>query len=177
MPDGSYTQGTALKAGLLVGSIAGLVAAMVSLPLDSPHDGLLNTGSVALAALATGLFSAQVWRVLPDDRMRLWTFLALSSASFGIVSAFAVIADSQIDRVISFIMPLAAITIGITAVGIVFLSGQKQLIRWWVVVPVVVIALAVGAGLASKGDQESGRLELPPRSSTIDSSTMSWFNV
>ena len=60
MPGGSYTQGTALKAGLLVGSVAGLAAALVSLPLESPHDGLLNTGSVALAVLATGVVAAQI---------------------------------------------------------------------------------------------------------------------
>ena len=177
MPDESYTQGTALKAGLLVGSVAGVVGALVSLPLESPHDGLLNTGSVVLAVLGTGLIAAQVWRALPIDRMRLWMFLALSSATFGIVSAFAVIADSQIDRVVSFIMPLAAITIGITAAGIVFLSRQERLLRWWVVVLALVITLAVGAGLAGKGDQESGRLEIPPRSTTIDASTMPSFNV
>ena len=145
---------------------------VVSLPLESHHDGLLNTGSVVIADLATDLIAAQVWRVLPIDRMRLWTFLALSSATFGIVSAFPVIADSQIDRVISFIMPLAAITIGISAAGTVALSNQKRLLRWWLVVPAVVITLAVGAGLACKGDQESGRLELPPRLTTIDASTM-----
>jgi hypothetical protein len=177
MPDGSYRQGTAIKAGLIVGSIAGVVAALVSLPLNSPHDGLLNTGSVVLAVLATGGVAAQVWRVLPIDRMRLWMFLALSSATFGIVSAFAVIADSQIDRVVSFIMPLAAIAIAITATGIVFLARQERLLRWWVVVPVVIVALAVGAGLAGKGDQESGRLELRPRSTTIEASTIPSFNI
>ena len=177
MPDGSYMQGTTLKAGLFIGSVAGIVVALVSLPLDSPHDGLLNTGSVALAGLATGVVAAQVWRALPIDRMRLWMFLALSSATFGIVSAFAVIADSQIDRVVSFIMPLAAITIAITAAGIVFLSRQERLLRWQVVIPAVVITLAVGMGLAGNGDQESGRLELPPRSTTINASTMPWFNV
>jgi glucose uptake protein GlcU len=101
----------------------------------------------------------------------------LSSATFGIVSAFAVIADSQIDRVVSFIMPLAAIAIAITATGIVFLARQERLLRWWVVVPVVIVALAVGAGLAGKGDQESGRLELRPRSTTIEASTIPSFNI
>jgi hypothetical protein len=62
--------------------------------------------------------------VLPNDRMRLWMFLALSSATLGIVSTFAVIADSRIDHVVSFIMPLAAIAIAITVAGIVVLARQ-----------------------------------------------------
>ncbi len=167
MNDNISPQGVSLKVGLLAGSVAGLVAALVSLPLHSPHDGLLNTGSVMLAALAAGVIAGQVWRLLPDGHSRTRNFLALALMAFGIVAVSAVIAESQINRAVSFIVPLASIAIAIAAVSIPYLARERRLIGWRVVLPAVAVALVVGAGLASQGDQESGRLELPPRSANV----------
>jgi hypothetical protein len=142
-------QDISLKAGLLAGSGAGLVAAIVSLPLQSPHDGLLNTGSVVLAALATGVIAGQVWRLLPDGHTRTRNFLTVALMAFGIVAVSAVIAESQINRAVSFIVPLASIPIAIPTVSIPYLARERLLIGWRVVLPTIFVALVVGGGLAS----------------------------
>lgn len=168
MVDDRVTLKGSLQSGLLAGSVAGLVAAFVSLPLHSPHDGLLNTASIVLGSLAMGIISGQVWRILPVGQRRGRNFIALTLVAFGVIAIFAVIAETQIDRAVSFILPLAAIAIVTSGVGVPYLTGVERLSRWWLVSAAVIIASVVGAGLASQGDQRSGRLELPPRSANVD---------
>jgi hypothetical protein len=161
------TRGSTLCIGLLIGSLAAVVTALVSLPLHSPHDGLLNTGSVVSAALVTGAFSGLVWKAMPSGQARLIRFILVELVTFGIVVGAAFAAETQIDRAISFVLPLVAITIGIQTIGIPLLAKADRLVRWQLVIPALVIALTIGAVFAGVGDQESGRLELPPRSTNI----------
>ena len=44
-----------IRAGLLSGSVAALAAALLSLPLESPHDGLVNSAMVVVITLVAAL--------------------------------------------------------------------------------------------------------------------------
>lgn len=159
--------GSSLRVGLLAGSIGGVVAALVSLPLESPHDGLLNTGSVAFAALVTGVATGLVWRAMPAGNAGLFRFILLGLLAFGIVVGAAFAAETQLERSVSFVIPLAGIILAIQVAGVPLLAKVERLHSWWVTLTAVVVVVALGASLAGVGDQESGRLELPPRSATI----------
>jgi hypothetical protein len=104
---------------------------------------------------------------MPSGQARLIRFILLELVTFGIVVGAAFAAETQIDRAISFVLPLVAITIGIQTIGIPLLAKADRLVRWQLVIPALVIALTIGAVFAGVGDQESGRLELPPRSTNI----------
>ena len=153
-----------LRAGLVAGSIAAVAAAGVSLPLHSPHDALLNTGSIVIGALAVGVATGTLWRVAPDRRGRLLRFAIIWAIGLGAIVAVAVGAEAQIDRSVSFVIPLAVIVVMVTASLTPPLAKVSILRAWWVTPAAVLVALSVGIGLAGQGDQESGRLELPPRS-------------
>jgi hypothetical protein len=168
MTESYIPEGGTIKAGLLIGSIAAVVTALASLPLHSPHDGLLNTGSVVLATLVVGVIASLTWRYLPQIQPRFWVYIGLMSFVLGKFVGVAYIAEIWIDRMVSFTIPLACIAFAITTVGIPMLAKVDRMVRWRVVIPVVLIALAIGVGLAGQGDQESGRLELPPRSTNIE---------
>jgi drug/metabolite transporter (DMT)-like permease len=154
----------------VAGSVSGVAGALVSLPLESPHDGLLNTGSVVFAALATGAVAGLGWKRLAPGQSGTVRFMLLGLVAFGIVAGMVFAAETSIDRAISFILPLAGIIIGIQAVGIPLLARAERLHSWWVTGIAVVIVVTLGAVLAGNRDQESGRLEIPPRSANWDSS-------
>lgn len=153
-----------IRAGLVAGSIAAVAAAGASLPLHSPHDALLNTGSVVIGALAVGVAAGTLWRVTPDRRGSLLRFAIIWVIGLGAIVAVAVGAETRIDRSVSFVIPLAVIVVMVTASLTPPLAKVPVLRAWWVTPAAVLVALSVGIGLAGQGDQESGRLELPPRS-------------
>ena len=53
-----------MRAGITAGSISAVVAAIVSLPLRSPDDILMNSATVVIGALLAGLSAGIVWRFL-----------------------------------------------------------------------------------------------------------------
>ncbi len=152
-----------VRGALLAGALAAVVAALVSLPLRSPHDALLNSASVTWGVLLLGLVSGLVWRRLSrgQDSLRRFTIVMVVGFLVWVAVAFAI--GTMLTRMVSFSVPLAAIAFGGIGVLTPLLSRAPLAARWPVVVVALVVAAAVGVGLAGQGDQESGRLELPPR--------------
>ena len=150
-----------VRAALLAGAIASVAAALVSLPLRSPHDGLLNAGSVTTGTLVLAFTAGHLRRALGRRANAGLLFAAAMGAGFLAWVGVAFAAETQLTRVVSFTVPLAAIAFG----GIALLTplAAPAASRRWVALGAVVVAVAVGAALAGVGDAESGRLELPPR--------------
>ena len=153
-----------MLAGLTAGAIAAIIAALVSLPLHSPVDSAFNSATVAVAALVVGVISGLLWSRLSD---RLLWFLAGLAAIFVIALVIAFAGNTQLDRMVSYMVPLAAIVVVVCAVltpllASLFLKTTIGLLKWSPAVAVV-IALVVGFGLVTQGDAESGELSLPPR--------------
>ncbi len=150
-----------VRAALLAGAIASVAAALVSLPLRSPHDGLLNAGSVTTGTLVLAFAAGHLRRALGRRANAGLLFAAAMGAGFLAWVGVAFAAETQLTRVVSFTVPLAAIAFG----GIALLTPlvAPAASRRWVALGAVVVAVAVGAALAGVGDAESGRLELPPR--------------
>ena len=153
-----------MRAGLLSGSVAALAAALLSLPLESPHDGLLNTASIVVVTLLAAVVAGFVWKLLPEGQSRTLRFFGLILLGFVLVAGATALAQTQLERAISFGLPIAALAAVIIGGGVPLLADKGRALPWWLAIVAVVVALAVGAGLAGQGDQESGELELPPRS-------------
>ena len=60
-----------MRTGIMAGSIAATVAALVSLPLRSPVDNVFNTATVALASLLVGVAAGLLWDKLAGNQRRL----------------------------------------------------------------------------------------------------------
>ena len=149
--------------GLTGGSIAAVAAALVSLPLHSPNDVLFGTAPIVAGSLLLGLAAGVVWTRLasgPNPRSR---FALIWLAAFAVSVVAMAVVDSWLDRMLSFGAPLAAITFVATGAFTLSAPGVPFLRSRWLTAIGLLIALAVGLGLAGQGDQESGRLELPPR--------------
>ena len=154
-------------AGLFSGAIAAIVASLVQLPLYAPSDTLFNSATVTAGALVAGLASGVLWKV---TRRRV-NHVPLYGVGWGLLFAAAVVfsvgGETQLNRSISFIVPLAAIVLGLTGVGTPLLASSTLTRRWVVPVAAMVVAIIVGIGLVGQGDAESGRLELPPRNAYV----------
>jgi hypothetical protein len=150
-------------AGIIAGSISAIVAALVSLPLRSPDDALLNSASTALAAMAAGLAAGVLHRVLANNRNGLLIFSGLWTTAFVIVAVISLVGETQFDHFLAFVLPLAAIVFPLTGLLTVLMERSPLAGRWWLALGTAVIAIAVGISLAGQGDQESGKLKLPPR--------------
>ena len=152
-----------MLSGLTAGSVAAVIAVLVSLPLRSPSDTLLNSASVALACLLWGLAAGLLWLALRRSRRPVTYFLAGWSALF-LPAAIAVVifGRSQLDHFVAFAVPLAAIVYAVTGAVTVCIPRYIPRLRWWQAGAAVVVAVAVGIGLVNQTDQESERLELPP---------------
>jgi polyisoprenoid-binding protein YceI len=153
-------------AGLIGGAIAAIVASLVSLPLTSPDDLIMNTATVTIAALVTGLAAGALWQALEArEGGQLW-YWGILAAGFGLSVLAAIAFEQQLEGSIEFMLPLAAIIFGITAIvppalAQVELANQAQLAGSGVA---LVAALGLGFGLAGMGDEPSGELELPEAS-------------
>ena len=150
-----------MRAVLLAGAIASVAVALVSLPLQSPHDGLLNAGSVTTGTLVLALAGGYLWRTLSGRANAPLLFAAAMGVGFLAWIGVAFAAETQLARMVSFTVPLAAIAFGGVALLTPLLAAIAS--RRWVVLAALAVAVGVGAALAGNGDAESGRLELPPR--------------
>ena len=153
-----------MLAGIIAGSISAIVAALVSLPLDSPDDALLNSATVVIGALLVGIVAGILWRALANNRRRTLVFVLLWATGFALAVIFAVAGETQLKRFMSFVLPLAAIIFSVTGVLTIALARTPPSRLRWLPIPAIVLALALGIALAGRGDEESGKLELPPRS-------------
>ena len=151
-----------MQAGLIAGAAAAIVAVFVQLPLDSPSDAFFNSGSVAIGALVLGLIAGAGWRVVGPRSMGLAYFTTALAAGFLIVSVVALAANTQVERLASFTLPLAAVAFAIVGVLTVALA-KVSLPRIWPSTAAALVALAIGVGLAGQGDREVEDLSLPPR--------------
>ena len=147
--------------------MAAVVAALVSLPLHSPNDALFNTLAVAIASLVVGLAAGVLWSLLSGGHSPRLRFGLLWLIAIGVVIGIAFGMNTQLDRSVSFGVPLAAIIFGLVGASMYLQACLRLLDSWRVAIIGVVVALALGGALATQGDQESGRLELPPRANII----------
>ncbi len=159
-----------LRAGLIAGSAAAIVAALVNLPLHSPSDAYINSATVMIGSLATGLGAGLAWALLGRaPGLRSYhpaVFGVCMVLASGLVSLIAWLAESQVDRAVSYLVPLAVLVFGITGSLTFLLLRIPQVLAWRVVLIAVIIAAGLGIGLAGQGDQKGGGLELPPRAMT-----------
>ena len=152
-----------MRQGLTGGSVASVAAALVSLPLHSPSDSLFGTITVVIGSLLVGLAAGGAWTLLatrPNPRRR-FAFIWLAAFAASVLAMAA--ANTQLDRMLSFGAPLAAIAFALTGAVTVAAAERPPLRSWWAASIGLAAALAIGFGLSGEGDQESGRLELPPR--------------
>ena len=156
---------------LIAASIAAIAAVLLSLPLRSPHDTLINSATVAIATLIVGAFAGLVWDRLSESANRLRNFVIAMAVALVVVAVALVALETQLERSFSFGLPLAVVTFVGTAVLTVGLDRVAALRRLWAPAVAVVAALAVGAALAGQGDVESGQLELPARAAASPMST------
>ena len=159
-----------LLPGLTAGAIAAIIAALVSLPLHSPLDSVFNTATVVVAALAVGFISGLLWSWFSTKL--LW-FLGALSAIFILALVIAFAGNTQLDRVLPYMVPLAAIVVVACAVltpllASFFLRPAIGLLKWTPVLAVIV-ALVIGFGLITQGDAKSGELTLPPAPAASES--------
>ena len=152
-----------IRTGLLAGSAAAVVATLVSLPLHSPTDTLFNSATVTLGSLAAGLASGVIWKGLSRYTVRARIFAAAWALGLGLAAAAAVAGEAQLERSVSFVVPLAIIVFAITGISAATLSRSSFTNRWWLTTLALLVAVGVGIGLMGQGDQKSGRLTLPPR--------------
>ncbi len=154
-----------VQAGLTGGAFAGIVGVLANLPLVSPSDSFFNSATVMVGSLATGL-AVGIWGwVLGDGHVRRAPFWSGIVFVIGVATIIAVVGESQLERSVSYIAPLAAIVVGTTAGIFLVLSQSPRSLPWRLTLALVALVIGLGIGLAGFGDQESGRLELPPRAS------------
>ena len=153
----------ALRAGLTAGSIGAVAGVLVNLPLESPSDAFFNSAPVMAGALLAGLGSGLLWHGLRGSARRPVLFAASLAAVFVLVCAAAAAGESQLARSVSYIVPLAAIVLGLTGVLTVLFLRARWTASWRLTLLTAIVAVGLGIGLAGHGDQETGRLELPPR--------------
>ena len=150
---------------LLAAAIAGLVAVLVSLPLQSPDDLLFNSATVAIGAVLAGILGAVLWGITVKHVV---PFVAALFVVFVAVALAAFVGESQLERTFEFTAPLAAIILG----GIALLTpllDRVSLPRWLGPVGALVV-LGAGFAAAGLGDEESGRLSLPPTPTAVAAS-------
>ena len=157
-----------MNAGITAGAIAAIIAVLVSLPLKSPDDVLLNSASVGIASLLVGLLSALMWRMLINTEKRVKNYAilwAVSSVTVGsmLISAFAV----QLDNLVPFALPLTIIVCVVTGVLTPVFGRDRSPLKWWAAPAAVALTLALAIPLAEVGDQPSGKLELPPKTGLV----------
>ncbi len=162
---------TPWRAGLMAGSVAAVVTALVSLPLYSPSDLVFNSATVAVAAIVIGAAAGGTWRILSLHRRRLLRFSLLCSVGFGVVVLAAVGGEQLLDRSISFGVPLAAIDFSLIGLFTPYLARASWTRNRWLPPVFLATAIMVGLALAGLGDQESIDLELPPRSGGLEQNT------
>ena len=91
-----------IRAGLLSGSVAALAAALLSLPLESPHDGLVNSATVVVITLIAGAVAGLVWKRLPEGQSRTKRFLIVILVGFLLVAGATALMQTQVERSLSF---------------------------------------------------------------------------
>ena len=156
-----------MRQALFGGSAAAVVSALVSLPLHSPSDSLFGTITVVVGSLLAGLAAGTLHMFLARGPNLCKRFSILWLATFGTVVLATVLLGTQIDRMISFGLPLTTITFVLIGASVLAAHRFPLLASWRLASIGLIVALAIGFAFANEGDQKSGRLELPPRSANM----------
>ena len=142
-----------LCAALFSGAGAAIVASLVSLPLNSPHDGIFNTVLVSVACLGVALLIGLVQTFVSSETDARWrTSLILLWVMIGAMAAISLIVALVLEftilrRSVSYIVPLTAIAITLMGLGTWYMPRHKavrKLIGWVGTAVAVVGALALG---------------------------------
>ena len=167
-----------MNAGITAGALAAIVAVLASLPLKSPDDSLLNSASVGHRLPSRrpdlGAHVANAGINTEGRPKKFGVLWGVSSVTVGsmLLSAFAV----QLDNLIPFALPLVVIVCTITGVLTPLFGRDPSPLRWWIAPAAVVVVLALAIPLANVGDEESGRLELPPKSGLVQPAPYMYFD-
>lgn len=152
-----------VQSGLVAGSIAATIGSVVQLPLQSPNDSFFNSGSVTAGALVFGAFAGLTWRAAANRSHAFVWFAGACLGAFVAVGTLAVVGQAYLDRVESFVIPLAAIVISVGGYLTPLLSKSLACSTRAVILLALGVAIAVGVALAGHGDAPSGHLQIPPR--------------
>jgi len=150
-----------LFAGLGAGALAAIIAVLVSLPLESPDDIVLNAASVGFGALVIGAANGILWHFSASDSKFHKRYIVLSAVLFVVIIAVASLAQTQFDDALSFTIPLAVTIALVTILGTPISATNDRLGIWFSGI-LVFVAIVLSFALAGQGDQESGSLSLPP---------------
>ena len=152
-----------MLAGLIAGSVAALMASLVSLPLRSPLDIAFNTLTVTVASLVVGIASGLLWKALADNPRRLLYYAGGLAAAFVVVAVVAVVGSMWLERFAAFTIPLAAIVFALSGILAPMVGGISVAAVRGLAVVLLIASVGLGIGLAGQGDTESGELSLPER--------------
>ena len=150
-------------AGLTAGAIAAIVAALVSLPLPSPLDNVFNSATVAAAALVVGILSGLLWNRFGSGPNGARNYGAVLSLLLVAVIVAAVVVNIWLERMIVFTVPLAVIVFVLSGLLTLLLTRLSGTAANLTAAACLIAAVAVGGGLVTQGDAESGDLALPKR--------------
>ena len=155
-----------MRTGLIIGSVGAIVAALVSLPLRSPVDNVFNTATVAVASLIVGVAAGLIWDRLASNQRRLQFYAGALALGLIAVVVIAAVGNIWLERLMTFTIPLAAIAFVVPGVLAPNLARLPAATSRWAAPAVLIVAVAIGAGLVGQGDAESGDLSLPEQSAT-----------
>ena len=146
-------------AGAVAGSIAAMVAGLLSLLLRSPDEIVANSLTVVLVSIVLGLLSGELWRKLRARNGAERTFAwSMVGAFFAVAAAIALADLFLLSNLAKYAGPLAVI-IFITLGFFVPMLSRVTAPVWVAAIPIV-IAIALGIGLFGRGNVASGELSL-----------------
>ncbi len=151
--------------GIIPGAIAAIVAAIISLPLESPDDAVLNSGTVTIGALIAGLAIGAAWTAFSSKPL---LYAGAVIAAFVAVFVVAVLFASQLDGVYGYVIPLGIIVVAICGLLTPFVGQLLAEPRLEIGGSLVglVAALGLGMALSGQGDNEAKRLSFPEARNT-----------
>ena len=156
-----------MRVGLIAGSVAAVAASLVSLPLRSPNDLLLNSVTVSVAAIALGIAAGAAWSRLAGTKRPTLYFSLLLAAALILFALSSLLLDAFLERSFTFSVPPAATAVVLVGVIVPFPDRGAAGPNRWAALVALGVAAAVGFGLAGQGDGESGQLSLPLPSPTV----------
>jgi polyisoprenoid-binding protein YceI len=167
----------AIAAGVAAGGVAAIVAAALSVRLQSPDPILINSASVALVVLIVGAAAGIVWSVISDRAHPVSLFLLILAGGFlvfaVIVGLLQAAPGQPLPHVATFCLPLALLSIVILAELTPLFAGLPGAWIWVAPVIAVVAALGLGVSQAGRASTETGRLSLPTLPTTASSTSSS----